>query len=242
MFFCRTVYPGFTTTCWATFRSARTPCAGCPWTWWPGSFRPLASSWCRQSSRCTSSSGCGCSSGSTGTSRGTRRWGGQRQRSYRQQTLRSYRVGLVWFSGEPCFQERPIRYFTNPYAFTLIPLQGYVPRPFISISLSPLPEGDSIQVLPVVSFLEAQTLPTELPGLGIPIGYDMAKSRRAEVDLFLQNDTGSKIVRGSLPPQTQCITVCWTQWFGYCSQFWGQGRLLLPKIRVRNSTEIRPFG
>ncbi len=32
-----------------------------------------------------------------------------------------------------------------------IPLQGYVPRPFISISLSP-PEGDSIHVLPAVSF------------------------------------------------------------------------------------------
>ncbi len=37
----------------------------------------------------------------------------------------------------------------NPYAFTL-PLQGYVPRPFISISLSPL--GDLIQVLLAVSF------------------------------------------------------------------------------------------
>ncbi len=108
-------------------------------------------------------------------------------------------IGLVWFSGDPCFQERPIRYFTNPYAFTLIPLQGYVPRPFISISLSPLPEGDSIQVPQLVSFLEAQTLPTELPGRGIPIGYDMAKSRRAEGDLFLQNDTGSKIVRGPPP-------------------------------------------
>ncbi len=57
--------------------------------------------------------------------------------------------GLVWFFGEPCFQGWPIRYFTNPYAFTL-PLQGKVPRPFISIS-SP-PEGDSIQALPAVSF------------------------------------------------------------------------------------------
>ncbi len=53
-------------------------------------------------------------------------------------------------SGEPCFQGRPIWYFTNPYAFTL-PLQGYVPRPFISISLS---DGDSIQVLPAVSFFK----------------------------------------------------------------------------------------
>ena len=32
-----------------------------------------------------------------------------------------------------------------------IPLQGYVPRPFISISLSS-PDGDSIQVLPAVIF------------------------------------------------------------------------------------------
>ncbi len=60
--------------------------------------------------------------------------------------------GLVWFSGEPCFQGWPIRYFTNPYAFTLIPLQGHVPRPLISIFLSPPPERDSIQVLPAVSF------------------------------------------------------------------------------------------
>ncbi len=125
--------------------------------------------------------------------------GHPRQRSYRQQTLRSYRVGLVWFSGDPCFQERRIRYFMNPYAFTLIPLQGYVPRPLISILLSPLPEGDSIQVPQLVSFLEVQTLPTELPKRGIPIGYDMAKSRRAEGDMFLQNDTGSKIVRGPPP-------------------------------------------
>ncbi len=66
--------------------------------------------------------------------------------------LRGESKTLVWFSGEPCFQGRPIRYFTNPSAFTLIPLQGYVPKPFISILLSPLPEGDSIQVLPAVSF------------------------------------------------------------------------------------------
>ena len=42
----------------------------------------------------------------------------------------------VFFSEEPCFQGRPILYFMNTYAFTL-PLQGYVPRPFISISFSP---------------------------------------------------------------------------------------------------------
>ncbi len=61
-----------------------------------------------------------------------------------------YVVGWLVGSGEPCFQGWPILYFMNPYAFTL-PRQGYVPRPFISISLSP-PEGDSIQVLPAVSF------------------------------------------------------------------------------------------
>ena len=49
------------------------------------------------------------------------------------------RAELVWFwfvfLGERCFQRQPIRHFTNPYAFTL-PLQGYVPRPFILILLS----------------------------------------------------------------------------------------------------------
>ncbi len=45
-------------------------------------------------------------------------------------------TATVWLvgSGEPCFQGRPILYFMNQYAFTL-PLQGYVPRPFISIGI-----------------------------------------------------------------------------------------------------------
>ena len=42
-------------------------------------------------------------------------------------------------SGESCFQRRPIRYFTNPYAFTLSHCRVMSQRPFISISLfSPL--------------------------------------------------------------------------------------------------------
>ena len=61
-------------------------------------------------------------------------------------------------SGEPCFQGRPILYFMNPYAFTLIPLKGYVPRPFISISLSPRSWFSQQSVL------EARTLPLSYRG------------------------------------------------------------------------------
>ena len=56
---------------------------------------------------------------------------------------------LVGF-GESCFQGRPIRYFTNPYAFTLYPTAELCLK-----TLHPdlvIPHGDSIQVLPAVSF------------------------------------------------------------------------------------------
>ncbi len=35
------------------------------------------------------------------------------------QVVSGAKCHLVWFFGEPCFQGRPIRYFTNPYAVTL---------------------------------------------------------------------------------------------------------------------------
>ncbi len=55
-----------------------------------------------------------------------------------------------WFWGA-LFPRKADSIFHESWCLHPIPLQGYVPRPFISISLSP-PQGDSIQVLPAVSF------------------------------------------------------------------------------------------
>ena len=89
-------------------------------------------------------------------------WRGGRKRRHPQYgTLREnnkwrflYFCATHWLvgSGEPCFQGRPIRFSRILMPSPFFPLQGYVPRPFISISSSPLPKGDSIQVLPAVSF------------------------------------------------------------------------------------------
>ncbi len=79
--------------------------------------------------------------------------------------LKKYLFGWLVCFGEPCFQGRPILYFTNTYAITLSHCRVVSQDPS-SRSRYPPPERDSIQVLPAVSFLEARTLPTELPGLG----------------------------------------------------------------------------
>ncbi len=71
-----------------------------------------------------------------------------------------WQFGLGWLvgSGEPCFQRRPILYFMNYFAFTL-PLQGYVPRPFISIGIRSRSSQQSV--------LEARTLPLSYQGRAV---------------------------------------------------------------------------
>ncbi len=85
----------------------------------------------------------------------------------------------IFFSGEPCFQGRPILYFTDPYAFTL-PLQGYVPRPFISISISPHLGGIRSRSSQQ-SVLEARTLPLSYRGRAILIMYWLGRKKISEV-------------------------------------------------------------
>ncbi len=74
------------------------------------------------------------------------------------------RLTILVGSGEPCFQGWPIRYFTNPYAF---PSHCRVMSQDPSFrSRYPPPWGGFDPGPPSSQFLEAQTLPTELPGLG----------------------------------------------------------------------------
>ena len=77
--------------------------------------------------------------------------------------MQKYSMVLVnWFWGA-LFPRTSDPIFHESLFFHPIPLHGYVPRPFISISLSP---GGFDPGPPSSQFLEARTLPTELPGLG----------------------------------------------------------------------------
>ncbi len=104
--------------------------------------------------------------------------------------IKNHPIQQMVASGEPCFQGRPIRYFTNPYAFTLSHCRVMSQDPS-SRSRFPPPWGGFDPGPPSSQFSEARTLPTELPGLG-PIQQMSRKTLSGPKHIFVECLTGEQ--------------------------------------------------